>query len=650
MPLIDVFSREIGIGKIDYSNNINDISNKSKIRKNILLNEILDCVKNNVLEIDLGELIGKYKESLMDKNNGQVPKYLEVFGEIIVKNKQKINKDNYIFISSKTVNTEFGASYGRFLDILDKTAIKRIKKHFEEEEDVVYVQLLFIPDTYSFGNVVMVPKFTDYAITLNSYQSDLFNIPLNDLMLYAYNGELNLKSKMLDKRIEIFTGNMFNPFAASSIYEYLTLINCSNRRWNGNIWGELSDCRFLPRIRYKNIVLSPAQWSFNIFNVEDKILCDSKKWSIYFNECKILYNIPKYTYCVRDDKKLITDTENEKEIEGIRIQLKSLKLIILIEVYGDLENRLIMGEKGLHFSEVVIPLKYNQKFNNKDSGKYYSSNEYNLPYAPIENYLFIKIYSSFEQLNNILIGYIFPFSQDLVNKKIIKEWFFVRYKDIKNHLRIRFKGDTFILLNSVIPEIHKLFKKLLDDRLSDNMTIEPYIQESHRYGGIKSYNIIETFFYIDSVTVIELILNIKNKKIPYSKEVVALYSIIYLFRQMEFSYDKCIKLIDINCKQNIGKDLYRKNRKIIIDICSPKNQENFMILKSIMQKRNDICYKIYSEIYSGINDEIYLYSIMNSLIHMHLNRWQGKRDFETNVRELLRCYLRDLLYWRNDQW
>jgi thiopeptide-type bacteriocin biosynthesis protein len=86
-------------------------------------------------------------------------------------------------------------------------------------------------------------------------------------------------------------------------------------------------------------------------------------------------------------------------------------------------------------------------------------------------------------------------------------WFWLRYTDARHgeHLRIRFRASTGVLYGSILPAMTRWAAELRRQRLSAEFCIEPYEQETERYGGTAALAAAEAFFDADSRLVLELL-------------------------------------------------------------------------------------------------------------------------------------------------
>ena len=122
-----------------------------------------------------------------------------------------------------------------------------------------------------------------------------------------------------------------------------------------------------------------------------------------------------------------------------------------------------------------------------------------------------------------IIKAIAPFIQQVLKSKKVKHYFFIRYWERGPHIRIRFKGNSDVLINEIKPFIIDFFQKYYDqypskrqdpewvkdlpenEKWFPNNSIQfvEYEPEVERYGGIKAIAIAEEQFQASSAAIIK---------------------------------------------------------------------------------------------------------------------------------------------------
>jgi thiopeptide-type bacteriocin biosynthesis protein len=112
-------------------------------------------------------------------------------------------------------------------------------------------------------------------------------------------------------------------------------------------------------------------------------------------------------------------------------------------------------------------------------------------------WLYYKIYTGVKTTDLILLEKLQPVILQLKKRKIIQQWFFIRYRDPDEHFRIRFLIEDTTYLSNVITAFHAVMNELLQDNLVWKIQTDTYKRELERYGKNTIEN-SEFLFWKDS--------------------------------------------------------------------------------------------------------------------------------------------------------
>lgn len=271
------------------------------------------------------------------------------------------------------------------------------------------------------------------------------------------------------------------------------------------------------------------------------------------------------------------------------------------------------------------------------------------------NWLYYKIYTGAKTADLILVEKLQPVIHKLKNNYIIQKWFFIRYNDPDQHIRIRFycenPENTFIVISKLLPVLNSL----LHENTIWKVQTDTYQRELERYGN-KTIEESETLFYINS----EMILNYLSLKQNFKKnEMELLFSFLSVDSFLNsFSLNNIDKLnlineLQISYKKEFNPD---KTFKKEMDISFRK------LYKKMHYFISQNAFNDYLEIYDVINKnkiqnietiemirkkiEIPLNYFLISHIHMMLNRQftSKQRMYELIIYDHLYKYYKNLNY------
>jgi thiopeptide-type bacteriocin biosynthesis protein len=240
---------------------------------------------------------------------------------------------------------------------------------------------------------------------------------------------------------------------------------------------------------------------------------------------------------------------------------------------------------------------------------------------------YLKIYCGVIRADEILKNCLPIMLDYLYDKKIIYNWFFIRYKDEDEHLRIRLFLNDITDYSKVFDIFHHTFSAYIEDRSIFNIQLDTYNREIERY-GTSTILLAEEIFNIDSEICLHTIRNYSDDE----RWKIATYIMnsylnsffeadqerIFFVKSMVDSYAS-----EFNFKKNQRLQLdkmYRHKRKDIESILNENSSYivNDQMLVNYIERLPAVIKRIL-EIHSKSSKSV-LWGIYSSLIHMSINR------------------------------
>ncbi len=258
-----------------------------------------------------------------------------------------------------------------------------------------------------------------------------------------------------------------------------------------------------------------------------------------------------------------------------------------------------------------------------------------------------------------MIEKLYPVVLELQQENILVKWFFIRYKDPEEHLRIRFQIENPQNLTVVISKLHDVFEELLQTHVVWKVQTDNYQREIERYGENTIEN-SESIFCFDS----EMILQYLEIK-PYfeKKETQLFFSFLAidsflnsfgltnlekmnLLEQWQFSFKT-----EFNADKILKKELDRNFRELFQDIndfMTGKSKAAFSELYDIIEQKQDLAKNTIESIKENLR--IPLSGFLSSQVHMMINRQftSKQRKYELIIYDhLYRYYKNDVHHKTN---
>ena len=220
------------------------------------------------------------------------------------------------------------------------------KKEEELNSDYILAEIIHLPEA-RIGNVIRRPTLRPCEIPYlgESIQPKENQIPVNDLYISLKNNRIVLRSKKLNKEVKPYLTNAHNYSANSlPVYHFLCDLHSQNIRSGLYFdWGDLKKIyQFLPRVEYKNIILSKAWWKISEKEIMQVLVLaknDINNKVQILEELRIWRNkrqIPQWIQWVQSDNKLTINLENYDLVQIFIDALKKKKSIMIEEfIYNE---------------------------------------------------------------------------------------------------------------------------------------------------------------------------------------------------------------------------------------------------------------------------------------------------------------------------
>ncbi|WBX76770.1 thiopeptide-type bacteriocin biosynthesis protein [Tenacibaculum ovolyticum] len=245
-----------------------------------------------------------------------------------------------------------------------------------------------------------------------------------------------------------------------------------------------------------------------------------------------------------------------------------------------------------------------------------------------EEWLYYKIYCGKRTADKVLIDIIKPLSEELLEKKLIDQWFFIRYTDPKPHIRVRFHCKDINNIGAIINSVKNSTVELVSNGTIWSIQTDMYSRELERY-GFNLINETEGFFYIDSqVSLIALNL-IDDDTLLF---LFSLRSIDTLLNAFNFDIEDKIRFTkyyfnvfkkEFNASKILNRQLNVKYQEIRQSITSffvqPKKEYSPLI--ELLSDKEQQLRLISTNVKEGVkHEQISLEDFLASHIHMTVNR------------------------------
>lgn len=653
-------------------------------RTKVLLELMTKAIKDGSMEINLTDqdverLSGKEQLEQFDPAS-QAPISMELYFQILADCEADIDEGNFeMIIGGNPGSAAAGKTFGRFIDILDETIENKITDTSNKEQtlynDSIVAELVYLPPAGRSANLMISKNTREYEIAIGTNASKPLDkqILLDDIVVGCNLESFYLKSKRLNKKIIPVTCHMLDYSNAPNVCRFLREIALEGvRHWMPFDWGELEHSYALPAIRYKNILLSPAEWKVDPLTLELDTDNSAENFIAYFKDWRKKRGIPRYVYVTRSDNRVLLDLENSLHLEILAHDFKQLSKGQTIRItetgMKDTANQLVKNKNGdAFFAEFVFPLIKNNHItyentlnkNKMQIKKDFIPDKQRLK-LPGSEWLYIKLYGMNHRVEEFLYNGFYKLAKEAKETKWAKQAFFIRYIDDIPHIRIRIKGDPALLVTQGIPSIYKWANSMKEEGLLNRMVIDTYDPEIERYGGSKLISNAESFFSKDSESVAYYLGLRRFQQFDISEELFGAISVIDILEEFLPSFKDQLNWLNESVNYKDYKKEFRQLKSQLLrygntadNWANLQKDEKGQMVSSLLNTRRETL-RLYADRVREENERGLLTNhiddLIGSVIHMHINRLIGvDRTRETKIITLARHTLHHLRYQKEKQ-
>jgi len=399
------------------------------------------------------------------------------------------------------VSRAAGTTAGRFLDLLDPGDRGRMSSAYTQlptvSEDALPVQVSCAPLYPRAENVARSPTVLPRVVSLAEHQTRGDGvIPLEDLAVSGDAQRMYLVSVSRRRPVEptVFNAveltNSAHPFLRF-LCEISTARSAACAPFS---WGVASRLPFLPRVRYRRTILSPARWKLVAHNLPGPT-APWPEWVDSLAAWRRRSHVPDAVYLGENDRRLRLDLDEPAHLYMLRSDLDRAGHATVCEgpdtsAFGWFEGRA---------HEIVVPLAATSRPVPRRAwpGRTISWEHGYLPGS--SEWLYVKLYGHPDRQTDILTTHLRSL---LSTWDSPLEWWFIRYQDPEPHLRLRIRLRSANAFGEAAQRVGAWVTSLRRLKLIGQVQLDTYYPESGRFGAGAAMAAAESVFAADSAAAI----------------------------------------------------------------------------------------------------------------------------------------------------
>ena len=543
VPLVEVLDETIGLGApATYgwpaSGRPEEKPTGSTPARELLLARLVaGAVRSGERELVLDDATVARLTAAAEPGSGRAPRSCQVFYSLLADDQQALADGDFLLVTSGgPSDAEAGAMFGRFAGLpgtaepvnalLDELA----ELAFPEVEGATQLGVAYQPRLTRALNLANSRRCAQQQVSIGlPPDPGATAVPLEEVGVAA-----NLEHLYA---VHLPTGRRLLPHAhnaldirglAPNLARFLLELGREAHRlcmpWD---WGAAARSPFLPRVRHGRVVLSSASWRMDELHEETAL--DPADWAAAVEGWRRRWAVPEQIVLTKFDLRLPLDLTRAWHRELLREAIAKDKDVLAVELPGGEQrcNGWLRDAQGHpHAAELSVAFtSVPQQRTGSPAPEGATGAGTRAPEQagdrvprqagpahgriadPGGQWLYARLYLAARQTEGFLCEQLPAFLAQLPKPvlALIDSWFFVRYRDDADHLRLRFHGPEEQLWPQLLPELRDAVARWRAHGLVGGFVLDGYDPEWERYGGPQAQAAAERFFTADSRTALHLL-------------------------------------------------------------------------------------------------------------------------------------------------
>ncbi|MEU6756260.1 lantibiotic dehydratase [Streptomyces sp. NPDC046685] len=395
-----------------------------------------------------------------------------------------------------SVSRGVGVGTGRFLSVLDDPGRTALTAELADlpasDQDTIPAQLSYPPLAPETAHVTRAPRVLPTVVSLGEHRPPQDTaLGVDDLAVGCDGTRMFLAAPALGRRLEPVGMHALNLHGhhAPPLARFLSELSRSqNAQVTAFDWGTAArSLPYLPRLRYGRTVLSPARWRLE----PGELAATGSAWDTAFAAWRERYRLPQHVYLTEGDRRLALDLDVDGHRALLRLHLERGKPTLLTEARNE------AGWCDGRAHEVVVPLKASEPFRwpalpQPTRARILSRGRAQTPAT--SRVLLAALYGDIRRQDTILARHL----PNLLEQLGQPRWWYVRFRDPDQHLRLRIELPTPEAFGAVAHTVSTWADELNKAGLLREVRYPTSYPETGRWGAQQAWEAAEDVFRADS--------------------------------------------------------------------------------------------------------------------------------------------------------
>ncbi|MFD5148761.1 lantibiotic dehydratase [Streptomyces sp. NPDC058401] len=437
----------------------------------------------------------------------RLPGSCELFCTLVADSEEALDRGDFLLVAGPgPAPAEAGATFGRFAGLTGGITEEVAAAVHRDVPGAAHLTVAFQPRTARALNIANSPRTAGHHVAVGlppnpaatTVRLDEIGVAGNADHLYPVH--LPTGRRLLPHTSHALDLRGQAPNAARFLLE---LGRDGTRMCTPWDWGPAKSAPFLPRVRYGRTVISPATWRLD--ELREHTARGPAAWAAAVAEWREHWDVPQRIVLSRLDHRLPLDLTDRWHLEVLRDALTKDTDQLATELPGGGERTggWLRGPDGApRPAELALAFTSDEELPAPPAGH---------PARPPRTagrrsaevggeWLYAKLYLPERHVPAFLRERLTPFLAGLPAEhgELVDRWFFIRYRDQEDHLRLRFHGPAGPLWERLLPALGAAVRDWTAEGLIGRCVLDAYEPEWERYGGPRAQEAAERFFAADS--------------------------------------------------------------------------------------------------------------------------------------------------------
>ncbi|WP_225997284.1 lantibiotic dehydratase [Myceligenerans pegani] len=490
VPLLSVVDPVKGLG--DPDDDDDHPAPEETRRSRVLADLAAVAMRRSSTVVELDDVV---IDALRVEGTASPPATGELYAQVVAQSPDDAVDGKYMLAAYLGCTQDAGSTIGRFASLLDLPGPGAMEWG---DGGPVEAEIVVRPRLAALTTVTLPSGFAPVRICVGVLPGP-GDLTLADLDLASDGQRLRLWSRSLDREVvpQLYSriGPAYLPPAVRLLQD---LANSGSRPWHVWMWGPMNGAPFLPEVRWRRTILSPARW--RLPHALITAVRDAAAWETELDRWRAgaVPQPPRVVVTQDVDQRLPLDLDDSRDRDLLRRYVRRGVDAVTAPPGGpDALQAVADGADGRHVVELVIPLEASHPQADGSDQRRPIESTPTVVHVPGGRWLSLAIASPVVHHEDLLARI-----SDLGDqvRDDVDHWFWLRYDNRAHgpHLRLRFTGDPATLNNRVLPAVSAQCARWMDTGLASRVAIEPYEPEIDRYGGPAAIDAAERLFHTDS--------------------------------------------------------------------------------------------------------------------------------------------------------